>query len=107
MGCSGNVNNCTADAFLCPCGVLMCEVHGHADVGDDPYCPHWLPAETLDETKGRGYEDIDLSRWDDGGIRQPREGDDGTDDHRFRTDLSLEMDGPQPRAIEPPDAGAV
>jgi hypothetical protein len=51
-------------------GVLACEVHGHAAVGDDPYCPHWLRAEILDETDGRGYEDIDLSRWDDGGVRE-------------------------------------
>jgi hypothetical protein len=90
MGCPGDVDGCVADTFHCPCGVLACEVHGHADVGDDPYCPHWLRAEILDETAGRGYEDIDLSRWDDGSVRESRE-----------------MDGPLPRGMEPPDAGAV
>ena len=90
MGCPGDIDGCVADTFRCPCGVLACEVHGHADVGDDPYCPHWLRAEILDETAGRGYEDIDLSRWDDGSVRESRE-----------------MDGPPPRGMEPPDAGAV
>jgi transposase InsO family protein len=27
--------------------------------------------------------------------------------HQFRTHLSLDMDGPQPRAVEPPEAGKV
>jgi len=90
MSCPGDVDGCAAEAFRCPCGVLACEVHGHADVGDDPYCPHWLRTEILDETAGRGYEDIDLSRWDDGGVRESRE-----------------MEGPPPRGMEPPDAGAV
>jgi hypothetical protein len=75
MGCPGDVEGCAAEAFLCPCGVLACEVHGHADGGNDPYCPHWLRAEILDETDVRGYEDIDLSRWEEGRVRESREGD--------------------------------
>jgi hypothetical protein len=39
-------------------------------VGDDPYCPQWRRAESPDETDGRGYEDIDLSRWEDGRARE-------------------------------------
>jgi hypothetical protein len=70
MRCQGGVEGCAAEEFLCPCGVLTCEVHGHADAGHDPYCPHWLRAEILDETEGRGYEDIDLSRWADGHVRE-------------------------------------
>jgi hypothetical protein len=38
---------CAAEAFLCPCGVPACALHGHMDVGDDPYCPHWLWAEMV------------------------------------------------------------
>jgi hypothetical protein len=64
--CPGNIEGCAAEAFLCPCGILACELHGHADVGDDPYCPHWLRAESMAETDGRGYEDIDLSSWEEG-----------------------------------------
>jgi putative transposase len=30
-----------------------------------------------------------------------------TDYHRFRTHLSLAMDCPQPRAVEPPEIGGV
>jgi hypothetical protein len=75
MGCPGDVEGCAAEAFRCPCGVLGCEVHGHADAGNDPYCPHWRRAESPDETNGRGYEDIDLSRWEDGHVRESREGD--------------------------------
>jgi hypothetical protein len=66
MGCPGHIEGCTAEAFLCPCGILACELHGHVDVGDDPYCPHWLRAESMTETDGRGYEDIDLSSWEEG-----------------------------------------
>jgi putative transposase len=33
--------------------------------------------------------------------------DDGTYDHRFRTHLSLDMDCPQPRPVELPEAGEV
>ena len=75
MGCPGDVEGCAAEAFRCPCGVLACEVHGHADAGDDPYCPQWRRAESPDETDGRGYEDIDLSSWEDGHVRESREGD--------------------------------
>lgn len=77
MGCPGDVDGCAADVFSCPCGVRACEVHGHVEAGEDPYCPHWLPAKILDETEGRGYEDIDLSRWDDGSVRASCKGDDG------------------------------
>jgi hypothetical protein len=65
MRCPGNIEGCAAKAFPCPCGVLACELHGHVDVGDDPYCMHWLRAESMAETDGRGYEDIDLSGWED------------------------------------------
>jgi hypothetical protein len=68
MWCPGNIEGCAAEQFLCPCGILACALHGHAGVGDDPYCPHWLRAESPDETDGRGYEDIDLSSWEDGRV---------------------------------------
>jgi hypothetical protein len=68
MGCPGEVEGCAAEAFHCPCGVLACEVHGHAHAGEDPYCPHWLRPRSLDETGGRGYEDLDLSRWEEGHV---------------------------------------
>lgn len=68
--CPGDVEGCAVEAFLCPCGVLACEVHGHADAGDDPYCPHWLRAGILGEAVGRGYEDLDLSSWEEGRIRE-------------------------------------
>jgi hypothetical protein len=70
MWCPGDVEACAAEEFLCPCGVLACEVPGHADVGHDPYCPHWRRAQIPDETVGRGYEDIDLSSWEDGRVRE-------------------------------------
>jgi hypothetical protein len=70
MGCPGDVEGCAAEACRCLCGVLACEVHGHADAGDDPYCPQWRQAEILDETDGRGYEDLDLSTWEEGRVRE-------------------------------------
>jgi hypothetical protein len=70
MWCQGDIEGRAAEVFLCPCGVPACELHGHADVGDDPYCPHWLRVESLDATGGRGYEDIDLSSWEDGHVRE-------------------------------------
>jgi hypothetical protein len=51
---------------LCPGGMPAYALHGHADVGDDPYCPHGLRAERVAETDGRGYEDIDLSSGEEG-----------------------------------------
>jgi hypothetical protein len=71
MGCPGDVEGCAVEVFRCPCGVLACEVHGPADAGDDPYCPQWRRAEILDETDGRGYEDLDLWRWADGPEGEP------------------------------------
>jgi hypothetical protein len=68
MGCPGDVEGCAAEAFRCPCGVLECEVHGHAAAGDDPSCPQWRRAQILDEAGGRGYEDLDLSRGEDPGV---------------------------------------
>jgi hypothetical protein len=65
MQCPGHIEGCEVEVFFCPCGILACELHGHADVGDDPYCAHWLRDESLAETDGRGYEDIDLSSWED------------------------------------------
>jgi hypothetical protein len=59
MWCPGDVEGCAAEECPCPCGVLVCGVHGHADVGEDPYCLHWLRAGILDETEGRGYEAIE------------------------------------------------
>jgi hypothetical protein len=70
MWCAGDIEGCTAETFLCPCGVEACELHGHADAGDDPYCPHWLRPRSPDATDGRGYEDIDLSSWEDGHVRE-------------------------------------
>jgi hypothetical protein len=68
MWCPGNREGCAAEAFLCPCGVLACALHGHVDAGDDPYCPHGQRAESPEETGGRGYEDIGLSGWEDGRV---------------------------------------
>jgi hypothetical protein len=66
MWCAGTIEGGAAEACLCPCGILACERHGHADVGDDPYGPHGLRAESMAEIDGRGYEDIDLSRGEEG-----------------------------------------
>jgi hypothetical protein len=74
MWCPGDREGCAAETFLCPCGVLACELHRHADVGDDPYCTHWRRAESPDATDGRGYEDIDLSSWEEGRVQESREG---------------------------------
>jgi hypothetical protein len=62
MWCQGDIAGCDADEVLCACGVLRCVVHGHVDEGDDPYCRDRLDV-LYDETDGRGYDELDLSRW--------------------------------------------
>jgi hypothetical protein len=64
MWCQGNIESCDADEKLCACGVMRCLVHGHVDEGDDPRCRYRLDA-IDDESDGRGYDELDLSRWED------------------------------------------
>jgi hypothetical protein len=44
---------------------MCCGAHGHVAAGDDPYCPNLWPNGVLNETGGRGYEDLNLSRWEE------------------------------------------
>jgi hypothetical protein len=65
MACLGDVEGCEAGEGRCNCGAMSCLEHGHVAAGDDPYCPNLWSAGIRDETAGRGYEDLDLSRWED------------------------------------------
>jgi hypothetical protein len=65
MRCRGDVEACDAGEGRCDCGVMRCVEHGHLEAGGDPYCPNLWPSAVRDETDGRGYEDLDLSRWEE------------------------------------------
>ena len=69
MWCQGAIEGCEADEEPCDCGVMRCLVHGHVDAGEDPRCRYLLDA-IRDETDGRDYEELDLSRWE-GGLDDP------------------------------------
>jgi hypothetical protein len=64
--CLGDVEGCDAAEVGCDCGVMSCVAHGHMAPGDDPYCPNLGQTGVRDETGGRGYEDLDLSDWEEG-----------------------------------------
>jgi hypothetical protein len=66
MRCLGGMEGCNASEVGCDCGVMSCGEHGHMARGDDPYCPNLQPTGVWDETGGRGYEDLDLSDWEEG-----------------------------------------
>jgi hypothetical protein len=66
MRCLGEVEGCGAGEVRCDCGVMSCGAHGHVAAGEDPYCPNLLWTGVRDETGGRGYEDLDLSLWEEG-----------------------------------------
>jgi hypothetical protein len=66
MRCPRDVEGCGAGEVRCDCGVMSCGEHRHMAPGDDPYCPNLRQTGVLDETGGRGYEDLDLSDWEEG-----------------------------------------